>query len=511
MEYADQFARLFQGNPRSYGVWFAATGKVKTVRGSTPPELYDGHLAGVEGLGQVPVLDDGTCWFGAIDIDAHGDLPDIDLVALEADVRRNHMPLMVCRSKSGGAHLYVFGADPVPAKVLRKAMSKWATTLGYPSAEIFPKQSELIRDSDGERQLGNWINLCYFNAESPDCNRYAVEGGRRITVDYFIELAESRRVTAATLVEKTSDGHEEAPPCLQKIIAEGVGRGQRNEALYNVVVYLKKAFPETWKDRAFDLNARIFSEPLAHSEASKTITSAGRRDYRYRCKEEPCRSRCKSHVCVTRKFGITPEEKGELELGGMPEFGPVEKHNSDPPKWVLYVDSTPVEMSSAVMSDYRQMRLRVMEKINRVLPMMKGDQWDMVLNDLLQKVVIYETPEDASARGLIQLRLQDFFQRTDLTSSGEDKSERDQLLLGSPVVQLDPHGNRRVYFRGSDFTDFLRKNRIEDLKGAALWMALREHGVEHTRLRVGSKVIQVWHAPIEDSDPIPLPEIVVEM
>lgn len=504
MDTTERFMRLYRGNSRSFGRWFPANGRVATIKEPVTHEDFRAHIEGRMGVGIVPVMDDGDCWFGALDLDAHGDLPDIDLVAIEAQVRSLDLPLVVCRSKSGGAHLYVFGSDPLPAPLLRQTLTKWASMLGWAGCEVFPKQDRLLTDSDGERQLGNWINLPWFDALSDDCLRYAVEGGRRVSFEYFLDLAESRRISAAQLVEKSSDGHEEAPPCIQSIISGGVGRGQRNEALYNLVIYLKKSHPETWKEKAFDLNARVFETPLSHAEAKKTITSAGRRDYRYRCREEPCRSRCKAAICVTRKFGITPDEKGELEMGTMPEFGPLEKYTTDPPRWVLRVDGSPVTLSTMELMDFRMIRVAVADRMTRMLPPMKNDAWQVELHRLMQEATLHDAPEDASATGQLRSRLRDFFHRADLSADGRDRAARDLLLLGSPVVQLDSGGVRRVYFRGNDFIDYLKKNRSEELKGPNLWMALRQIGVEHGRIRIGDRIIQAWHVALTDDDAVSL-------
>jgi hypothetical protein len=502
-----RFAKLFRGNTRSYGIFDPDTGKMRTEHKAAETEEYIEHLGGTMGLGLVPILDDATCWFGAIDIDAHGDIPDVSLKQLEERVREKDLPLIVCRSKSGGAHLYAFGSEPLPAKLLRSAMAKWATALGHGGCEVFPKQEHLPMDSEGERQLGNWINLCWFDADNPKCLRYAVEGGKRVNMEYFLELAESRKVSSSMLVERSSDEHDEAPPCIQSMIANGVGRGQRNEALYNMVIYLKKAYPETWKDKAFDLNSKVFEVPLEHSEAKKTITSAGRREYRYRCKEEPCRALCKSSICVRRKFGITPEEKSELELGKDPNFQKLEKMKTDPPRWILYIDGSVVSLTTPEVMDYRRVREAVAEILTKLVPPMKNDRWQAMLHKLMEDCTEIEAPEEASTTGFIGARLSEFFHRTDMTSDGTDKGERETLLLGSPVVQINENtGLRCIYFRGSDFIDYLKKNRSEDLKGPNLWMALRKIGVGHTRLRIGRQIISVWYAPMTNDDDVELPD-----
>jgi hypothetical protein len=59
----------------------------------------------VYGIGIVPIRDDATCVWGAIDIDLD---KEPNLTVLAKQVHKLELPLIVCRSKSGGAHLYLF-------------------------------------------------------------------------------------------------------------------------------------------------------------------------------------------------------------------------------------------------------------------------------------------------------------------------------------------------------------------------------------------------------------------
>lgn len=498
-----RFFRLFRGNQRSRGVYYPDSDTSETLPKEPTEDDAREHLEGSLGLGVVPITDDEMCWFGALDIDAHGeDDEPIDLMKLEAAVREKDLPLTVCRSKSGSAHLYLFCSEPVPAKLVRRSLANWAEEIGYSGCEIFPKQNRLTVDSDGERQRGNWINLPWFNVE--DTHRYAVEGGKPIRFEYFLELAESRRLSSVELVEKGEDSHSEAPPCLQKMIKSGVPHGHRNEALYNLTIYLRKAYPDDYRDRAFDMNARVFEEPLPHSEAKRTIQSASRRDYRYRCKEEPLRGMCRASTCVKRKFGISQEEKSELELGGQADFQRLVKINSDPARWLLYMDGEPLTLSSEDLMDHRKVRLQALEKLSRIIPTMKNDQWHAKVHRLLENLEVIDAPEEASARGIVKAHLDSFLEKGDLMDSGDDKQKRDDLLHGVPVVQRhERSGQRLVYFRGPDLVEYLRKQRAEEAKHSNLWMILRDIGVTHTKIRIPSckkGPIPVWAITLDDND-----------
>ena len=509
---ATAFEKLFRGNSRCRGRWNPRTRKMWTEHEGPRPADYLNHIDGGMGLGVCPIQDPDDsgqwlCWWGCVDLDVHGeDTPDIDLVALEARVREESLPLIVCRSKSGGAHLYVFFSRPVPAEQLQRALQRWTGHLGYNGAEVFPKQTELPVDTEtGEMSHGNWVNLPYFGA---DTDRYAVIDGKPASLEHFLLTAQSSRVDASRLFEVVGEDYVEAPPCIQMMAGEGVESGYRNDALYAFTVYFKRAFPESWKDRAHDINARVLSPPLDHSEASRTISSAGRRDYQYKCGQEPCRSRCMASTCVMRKYGITPQEQNEIAEAADAEegFTALEKLLTDPPRWTLILRGSRVTVTSAELLDYRSVRRRVMEVETLVLPPMKGERWERLLANMMANVVEIEAPDEASTSGLIVDRLCEFCDRAD------PDAERDSLLLDQPVVE-EREGVPVVYFRGPAFVDFLRRSRADELRGANLWLVLREAGVEHTRIRVEGKPTSVWYVPrhlveIADIDKtIPEPEL----
>ncbi len=51
--------------------------------------------------------------------------------------------MSVCRSKSGGAHLFLFTKQSVPAVTMRNKLYEIAAYLGYAEWEIFPKKTEI--------------------------------------------------------------------------------------------------------------------------------------------------------------------------------------------------------------------------------------------------------------------------------------------------------------------------------------------------------------------------------
>src|ERR1019366_3483848 len=111
----ERFSRLFKGYENAYGIYEISeedadgkkTGQAKTIPRGATLEDYRLHLSGKTGIGIVPLLKEDKCWFGAIDLDIKGDVKLIeDHFVLEARIRALKLPLLLCKSKSNGAHLY---------------------------------------------------------------------------------------------------------------------------------------------------------------------------------------------------------------------------------------------------------------------------------------------------------------------------------------------------------------------------------------------------------------------
>src|SRR3990167_9966810 len=145
----DRFERLFPGRTDAWGALHG-----ECIREPIIQRNYFLHLIGKVSLGIYPLLDDGMCLFGAIDIDRD----DLNLVLQIREELWNIglKPTFIERSKSKGYHVWVFFSQPVRAREVRRILNSVLSKLGL-SLEVFPKQDYL---KDGE--IGNYINLPYF-------------------------------------------------------------------------------------------------------------------------------------------------------------------------------------------------------------------------------------------------------------------------------------------------------------------------------------------------------------
>jgi hypothetical protein len=492
-----RFARLFKGNTRSYGLWHSKSGRLETVHARITEREFAAHLnGGPDGVGVVPVTDSATVYFAAIDIDTEEGEEKPDIVAIGAKITELGLPLIPCYSKSGDVHCYFFSSEPAPAAVVRGKLAAWAATLGYPGVEVFPKQSVLRMDDGGNMQMGNWINLCYYKAEGSV--RCAVVNGQKLTLPQFLDAAE--RVAADSMRFLVDDNAQfiEAPPCLVRLRDEGVPDGMRNQALYNFAVFFKKYDPKTYREMTAAVNSK-FDTPLPEAEAKKTIASAGRRAYVYKCNEEPCASRCQRDVCLTRKFGIGSFIHAPgADSDDLPKFTKLQKIDTDPPRWILTVNGKNVELATQQLMHAQYLQYALAEALLMVI-IIPERAWHAILGDLMKTATVVETPDEASTGGLVRAKLLEF------TARARAEEDKKVLLRGVPII-TEVDDQKYVVFRGTDFVTYLKRNKSEELRGANLWMALRKSGVEHKRFRIDKDtVLSTWRVAVNDDNQLDIP------
>jgi hypothetical protein len=144
------FKEIFEGLNSAYGQYvpsnnYSTNGKQKgrpfTVKKPVTDELWQKHLEGKEpALGIIPINEKNLCRWGCIDIDQY----DFNHKKFIKKIKQKNLPLVVCRSKSGGAHVFLFVSEWIPAAVMRAKLKIMAAALGYSECEIFPKQEYIL-------------------------------------------------------------------------------------------------------------------------------------------------------------------------------------------------------------------------------------------------------------------------------------------------------------------------------------------------------------------------------
>src|SRR5204863_4708446 len=101
----------------------------------------------------------------------------------------------------------------------------------------------------------------------------------------------------------------------------------------------KKAFPTEWAKKMEEYNRHLFKDPMRGGEVATIIKSLDKKEYYYRCHEEPICSFCNAKLCRTRKFGISA-------TAAMPIVNSVTKIAGDFSIWFIDVEGGRLELTT---------------------------------------------------------------------------------------------------------------------------------------------------------------------
>jgi len=490
MDNVTKFAAVFDGLKAAYGTYRIDgkahngknLGKAQVLKSPRTNAIWEGHLSGKgAAIGIIPINEDNNCKWGCIDIDTY----PLDHGKLVAQIRKLGLPIVVCRSKSGGAHCFLFTTVWISAKQIRDTLQHIAAALGYGTSEIFPKQTQL-RLEKGD--VGNFLNLPYYDSE--EGLRYAIlDSGEAGSLDEFFDLhkkyAQTPEQLSALVIEKDIDSPiKDGPPCLQILAREKISEGGRNSGLFNFGVYLRKAFPDSWENEFLTYNTLYLDPPLGLEEVNVIAKQLNKKDYSYKCKDIPICNHCNSEVCKTRKFGIEAAVSGVV-------IANLRKYNSSPPVWFVDVGSRPLELETDALLNQVTFQKSCIEQLDFMPRSVKKDMWEMRINQLLQEMSehdgsIIEVSQDASIQGQFYDYLEEF------CTLMQQAEVREEILLRRPWTDEE---EQRTYFRLKDFAAFLRKNKFFEYKSHRIAQRLRDINGNATSLKIKGKAIRVWTIP----------------
>ena len=402
--------------------------------------LWQKHLNGDEpALGIVPIREDNRCKWGCIDIDTY----PFDHKDFIKKIRDKNIPMILFRSKSGGAHVFLFAKEFVAASLMRERLKKIASTLGYAKAEIFPKQ-DYIRADRGD--TGSFLNVPYHGNNKSV--RFAFDdNGEALKIEEFFKLYDTYSLTEKELVnlkisetDNTDDFLKGAPPCLQTILKDGMPEGGRNDMMYNIGVYLKKRFPNEWEAKMYIYNEKYMKPPLKHPEMTKSIESLGKKDYLYKCKLEPIVSFCNSKVCSKREFGVGDNVPP-------PEITGISKYPSDPPLYFVNIDGLSVEVDDITLHDPEKFSVACMNQISKPMLPLGKIIWRKQLVKLFEKLQMLDAPDSSKIDVQIKDLLADFINKA-------PGKKIDDLKRGLPFTE-----DGITYFKFKDFWKYIQRSK----------------------------------------------------
>ena len=450
-----RFKEIFEGNNSAYGI-MKLTGEVtdkgKAVakafikRESITDKLWQEHIDGKEpALGVIPINENNECRWGCIDVDEY----NLDHLSLMRNIKGLGFPLVTFRSKSGGAHLFLFASEFVPASLMQSKLKSMSEALGYAGSEIFPKQTVIHVDKG---DTGNFLNLPYHGGIRG--LRYTFEaGGKAASLESFYSIYDDwvqtkKQIESIQIKQKVKDkeAFKDGPPCLNRLAEEGFGEGSRNNALFNIAVFCKKAFDD-WENRVGEYNQKYMTPPLTYQEVQTVIKSVGKKQYEnYRCKDQPICGVCNAAKCRTKKFGVGYNEEQ------MPELGQLSKICSTPSQYFLDVDGKRVELTKEQLHNANLFSIEVMDKAGVVIASIpKGPDWrEIYLKTLFTTMQEIEPLKSLDPREVLIHLLEQF------TINRTQARTRDDILRKMAWTE-----EGFCYFRMEDFFNFCKRNNWE--------------------------------------------------
>ncbi len=517
---------LFAGAENAYGTHGTPTKKPDTIkwiirttavtkRGKTTAKMWEDHLDGKRPLGIICIREDATCMWGCIDYDVYGD----DLTSLILKVKALKFPLLPCRSKSGGLHLYIFFKKGVPAEAVQSALQDMAAQLGIADSEIFPKQTAVLVDRG---DAGNWMVMPYYGDTYGGKIQEQVgleDTGAEMHIAKFISDGEGLRITDTQLDKLTRkrggtdpgqpktnrsqrgknernhpvpDGgpnmpFADGPPCLQTLAYEKVQRGGQNNALMQMGIYYKLRNPEHFKEDV-EMAAREYLDPPGSSEGTNsTIKSLQKKDYKYMCRAEPMRHYCNTALCRSRTFGI-----GEAD--DYPRITSLARLETEPPIWFASIGGKRLQLSTDELLNYVAFVKASVNQHFASYQSMRQSDWALIVKAALDGAEEIPIPEDATETGRFLEYLEDFLTNQ---QAGE---KPDDLFVGRPFKDDE----RQLYvFRIRDLQNFLIKEGMKEWSRSQLGSKLLDIGCKDESLDVSGRRVQVWTLSVGRIQQIP--------
>ena len=460
----NEYIKYFTGLKRNYGVCKTKEGFIDSETGKKryPHEWaqtevldqdYLDHIQGTKSIGIQPCTDEGTARFGAIDVDKY----PIDRKFYLDVIQEKKLPIIPVLSKSGGLHLYVFTTEFVKAKEIRNFLEQVLFLFKLPiSTEIFPKQTSLGENADGEKTNGNFINLPYNSIS----RKALMPTGEEMDIDMFLKVVKANAQTSDQLKEiqkrivqeEISGGgqeFEDGPPCLA-ILTKNKMKDGRDRFLYNYMVFAKKKYPDKWQDKIIEAarNYFEFDSKWTDIEVSKKIKSWSKETKGHTCSDPLLAPVCVKSECVKRKYGIISDNKAMY-----PRLSALQKLNIKPvPEWYFTVEDDKGQTKQihakniARIEGQKEMRQLLMEQAHLVPPTIKANDFYTIIKNLFEetKIEILEPAQGTNPADVLREHIRRYINEPQAKRYTSFKS-------GRPLLDDD-----YAYFTYNSFYDDLK-------------------------------------------------------
>lgn len=477
---AGQILERFRGRTSAYGRKtpndYVSEKKALTV------EVVAHHLNGGPAIGMYQIEPGrDTVQFAAFDIDDHDGSLGWQAVQelarrLDAELRRRELYTFRVRSGGGqGIHLTLFWQQPQRAADVRDLMDeilKKCRRDSDPAVEVFPKEDHVA--------LGKYGHLLAlpFARESVPLDENFEPLPKEQALDRLRAHPDSANISADAKTSSEKKMEKKA-----KEVEPDIDWSRLLAALKQIPSddydnWLKVGMALHWAGE------QLCEPERAKLEWDKWSQKSGK--FKAENQERVWRGFTTDRdnvVTVATIFSMMSVD-GDFE-----ELVCIE---TKPPTWKLKVQGKWLQLDTAQLDTYRQVRRAAMEQ-RMVLPEITGKKWTAILTGLMSRVRVEEVSggSDLSEEGVIWAQVLAF-----LTNRARAKA-KDELLQGKPWFDED---SARVYFRTQAVLHHLRCQH-NYAKPKDLCLVLRDKGGDVTTLSLKGTTERMWWVPMKVVEP----------
>jgi len=216
--------------------------------------------------------------------------------------------------------------------------------------------------------------------------------------------------------------------------------------------------------------------PLSSAQVQKTITQHERKDYQYKCKDQPMCAVCSPIVCRSRQHGIGDSFEHN--------FSDLTKIQSDESQWFLNIDGQRLALNTEELFDQNKFRKSCMDRINIIPNPMNPNAWTTRLQQLLRDIEVIEAPKEIRKEGRFKSLLGQF-----LDDQGAAE-HIDEINMGKAWFN-----DGKAYFKTESIQTFLEKKRFKDFTSTQIHATIRQLGGGHHRQKVQGTATFMWYVP----------------
>jgi len=244
----------------------------------------------------------------------------------------------------------------------------------------------------------------------------------------------------------------------------------------------KKKFGENYEEEVHKFHHKYFDDPLRPKEIEKIIKQADKKDWGYKCKDQPMCSFCNKSKCRIRKYGVG-DNNVITDIGNVIQYG----DNEDTIYHVTLNQEKTIVCTVEELYDQHKFRKKCLVKLGSMPSMMKREDWDYYITDIVSKSIKVQSEFEMTPEGEFRNIL------TRYISNQANAMDIDDILNGQCFVDDE---EKKVYFRLDQLQEYMRNRRYVALTSNQMGIFLRNLGGDYSKRKLNGKQAQlVWWVP----------------